>query len=91
MSYCVEIRYCTKCRWLLRSAWMAQELLSTFEEEIGKLVLIPDSSGGVFEIRIDGKLLWSREKKGEFPEIKQLKILVRDSISPQKDLGHIEK
>jgi len=91
MSYCVEIRYCTKCRWLLRSAWMAQELLSTFEEEIGKLVLIPDSTGGVFEIRIDGKLLWSREKKGEFPEIKQLKILVRDSISPQKDLGHIEK
>ncbi len=91
MSYCVEIRYCTKCRWLLRSAWMAQELLSTFEEEIGKLVLIPDSSGGVFEIRIDGKLLWSREKKGEFPEIKQLKILVRDIISPQKDLGHIEK
>ena len=91
MSYCVEIRYCTKCRWLLRSAWMAKELLSTFEEEIGKLVLIPDSSGGVFEIRIDGKLLWSREKKGGFPEIKQLKILVRDSISPQKDLGHIEK
>ena len=91
MSYCIEIRYCTKCRWLLRSAWMAQELLSTFEEEISKLTLIPDSSGGRFEIRIDGELLWSREEMGGFPEIKQLKILVRNNISPQKDLGHIEK
>lgn len=91
MSCCIEIRYCTKCHWLLRSTWMAQELLSTFEQEISELVLIPDSSGGVFEIRIDGKLLWSREKNGGFPEIKQLKILVRDSISPQKDLGHIER
>jgi len=70
---------------------MAQELLSTFEEEISKLVLIPDSSGGLFEIRIDGELLWSRANQGGFPEIKQLKILVRDIISPQKDLGHIEK
>ena len=91
MRFCIEIRYCTKCRWLLRSAWMAQELLSTFEEEISQLVLMPDSSGGLFEVRIDGELLWSREKRGGFPDIKQLKILVRDRISPQKDLGHIEK
>jgi len=27
----VEIEYCTQCRWLLRAAWMAQELLSTFD------------------------------------------------------------
>jgi selenoprotein W-related protein len=70
---------------------MAQELLSTFEDEITKLVLIPDASGGVFEIRIDGALVWSREEEGGFPEIKQLKILVRDRVSPQKNLGHIEK
>ena len=70
---------------------MAQELLSTFEEEITRLVLIPDASGGVFEIRIDGALLWSRKEEGGFPEIRQLKILVRDRVSPQKNLGHIEK
>lgn len=29
----VEIEYCTQCRWLLRAAWMAQELLVTFEED----------------------------------------------------------
>ncbi|MGL5495811.1 MAG: Rdx family protein, partial [Aeromonas sobria] len=26
----IEIRYCTLCRWMLRAAWLAQELLSTF-------------------------------------------------------------
>ena len=30
----VRITYCTGCRWMLRSAWMCQELLTTFEEEL---------------------------------------------------------
>jgi selenoprotein W-related protein len=85
----VEIRYCTGCRWLLRAAWMAQELLTTFEQELGEVALVP-GSGGVFEIAVDGRRLWSRADDGGFPEIKQLKGLVRDAIAPQKDLGHSE-
>lgn len=30
----VTIEYCTQCRWLLREAWIAQELLTTFEEDL---------------------------------------------------------
>ena len=56
----VAITYCRLCGWLLRAAWMAQELLSTFAEELGSVTLIPDDTGGVFEVRIDGRLLWSR-------------------------------
>ena len=41
----IEIEYCTRCRWLLRAAWMAQELLSTFEAELGEVALIPGGSG----------------------------------------------
>jgi uncharacterized protein YcaQ len=34
----VQIHYCTQCRWLLRAAWYAQELLTTFETElVGRL------------------------------------------------------
>ena len=29
----IVITYCTQCQWLLRAAWLAQELLSTFAEE----------------------------------------------------------
>ena len=83
----VEIVYCTQCRWLLRAAWMAQELLTTFQDEIGEVALLP-GTGGVFEVRVDEELIWSRAEKGRFPDIKALKQLVRDRIAPDKDLGH---
>ena len=86
----VEIEYCTQCRWLLRAAWMAQELLTTFEEELGEVALIP-GTGGVFNVRVKEKSVWSREKQGRFPEVKELKQLVRDVIAPGKDLGHSER
>lgn len=83
----VDILYCTGCRWLLRAAWMAQELLSTFENELGGVRLVP-ASGGAFEVRVDGRLLWSRKREGRFPEIKELKQRLRDEIAPDRDLGH---
>ena len=70
---------------------MAQELLTTFAEELGSVTLVPDSTGGVFEIRVDEELVWSRKAQGGFPEIKELKQLVRDKIAPDRDLGHVDK
>lgn len=90
MSHRVEIRYCTQCRWLLRAAWMAQELLTTFEGDIAEMVLKP-GTGGVFEVHVDGELLWSRKERGGFPEITELKRLVRDRIAPERPLGHIDR
>jgi selenoprotein W-related protein len=86
----VHIKYCSQCRWLARSTWMAQELLTTFDGEIDELSLLP-STGGIFEIVANGSLIWSRKGEGRFPEITELKILVRDIISPEKDLGCIDR
>lgn len=86
----IDIHYCTGCRWLLRSAWMAQELLTTFEEEIGELALHP-GTGGIFEIYVDGQRIWSRKEMEGFPEITRLKQLVRDRISPGRSLGHSDR
>ena len=86
----IEIEYCTQCRWLLRAAWMAQELLLTFDQEIGEVALVP-GAGGVFEIRLDGTRIWSRKDQGGFPEMKELKRLVRDRVAPHKDLGHVDR
>ncbi len=69
---------------------MGQELLSTFAEELGSLTLVPDDTGGVFEVRVDGKTVWSRSEVGRFPEMKELKQLVRDQIAPGRDLGHLD-
>jgi selenoprotein W-related protein len=86
----IEIVYCTGCRWLLRAAWMAQELLTTFEAELGEVALVP-GSGGIFEIRVGTEMVWSRQAEGRFPEIKELKQRVRDRVAPEKDLGHADK
>lgn len=86
----ITITYCRQCNWMLRSAWMAQELLSTFSEEIGALTLAP-STGGAFRIEIDGDLAWERVRDGGFPDVKALKQLVRDRIDPERDLGHVDR
>ena len=86
----LEIEYCTQCRWLLRAAWMAQELLTTFESDLGKVALVP-GTGGIFEVRLNGELLFSRKEHGRFPESKELKQLVRDRIDPGRDLGHSDR
>jgi selenoprotein W-related protein len=83
----VEIVYCRQCRWLMRAAWMAQELLTSFEAELGEVALIP-GTGGIFEVRVDGESVWSRKEIGRFPEAKELKQRVRDRVAPDKDLGH---
>jgi selenoprotein W-related protein len=85
----VEIEYCTQCRWLLRAAWMAQELLTTFEAEIGEVALVPGTAG-IFEVRAEGQLVWSRHERKRFPEIKELKQAVRDVVAPGKSLGHAD-
>jgi selenoprotein W-related protein len=83
----LEIEYCTQCRWLLRAAWVAQELLTTFQAELGEVALIP-GTGGVFDVRLDGRLIWSRTTEGRFAEIKELKQRVRDIVAPERSLGH---
>jgi selenoprotein W-related protein len=86
----LEIEYCTQCRWLLRAAWTAQELLTTFPRDLGEVALVP-GVGGVFEIRLDGETLWSRQAARGFPDLPALKRLVRDRVAPGRDLGHSDR
>ena len=62
----IEIEYCRQCRWLLRAAWTAQELLVTFEDRLDGVTLVP-GTGGVFEVRLNSEVLWSRTAEGRFP------------------------
>jgi len=86
----VEITYCTQCRWMLRAAWLAQELLTTFEEDLYSVALRP-GTGGIFEIHLNQQLIFSRKEAGRFPESKEVKQLIRDQIDPQRDLGHSDR
>lgn len=76
---------------MLRSAYMAQELLNTFTEEIHGVLLCPAEVGGEFTVKIANQIIFDRKTEERFPEIKELKKLVRDVVSPQKDLGHTDR
>lgn len=87
MKPVIQIEYCTQCRWLLRAAWTMQELLTSFEDELGGVTLIP-GTGGIFRVSCGDVVLWDRKAEGGFPELKTLKQLVRDVVAPERSLGH---
>lgn len=89
MEHVVRIEYCTQCRWLPRAAWLAQELLTSFETELAEVALAP-GTGGAFVVRVDGEVVWDRRSQG-FPEPAAVKRLVRDRVAPDKSLGHAER
>jgi selenoprotein W-related protein len=86
----VTITYCVQCNWLLRAGWMAQELLSTFSDELGSVTLKP-GTGGIYQIHVDGTLIWDRKAEHGFPDVKELKGRVRDLVQPNRNLGHLER
>jgi selenoprotein W-related protein len=69
---------------------MAQELLTTFDNELRAVSLEPSETSGDFHIRLNDRIIFDRKEYGGFPEIKELKQLVRDLVSPGKDLGHAD-
>ncbi|MEI2265558.1 SelT/SelW/SelH family protein [Erwinia sp. CGal63] len=86
----ITIHYCSQCNWLLRAGWMAQELLHTFGADLASVTLVP-GTGGIYQITVDGHLLWDRKADGGFPEVKELKQRVRNYCFPERDLGHLDR
>ncbi|MBK9130840.1 MAG: Rdx family protein [Gammaproteobacteria bacterium] len=83
----VVVEYCCRCGFMLRAAWVAQELLKTFEDEIVEVALRPDS-GGIFAIRLDETLLFSNKVEGRFPEMRELRERLAAALGSDKRFGH---
>lgn len=86
----IAITYCTQCNWMLRAAWLSQELLQSFGQDLASVTLVP-GTGGIFVITLDGAVIWDRKTDGGFPEAKVLKQRVRDLAWPDRDLGHADR
>ncbi|MCI0922073.1 SelT/SelW/SelH family protein [Sphingobacterium rhinopitheci] len=91
MKRTITIEYCPKCGWLLRAAYMAQELLMTFTDDVYGVTLVPSEVSGRYQIAVDRKVIFDRKLVGRFPEITELKQLIRDEVAPEKSLGHSDK
>ena len=91
MKPVLTIEYCPKCGWLLRAAYMAQELLTTFTDELNSVSLQPSETSGAYKISINDEIIFDRKVQGGFLDVKELKQLIRDKIAPGKNLGHSDK
>ena len=86
----VRIEYCTRCKWRLRAAWYAQELLSTFEADLGSVSLTPSDVAGFFRICADerGRLRpctgWRLHRSQDFEAENS------DLVAPNRPLGHVD-
>jgi selenoprotein W-related protein len=90
MKPVITIEYCPKCNWLLRAAYMAQEILTSFTDEVGAVTLQPSEVNGRFTITVSDTKVFDRKEYGGFAEIKEIKQLVRDVVAPGKSLGHAD-
>ena len=59
---------------------LTAEILKEFEAEITSLELIP-SSGGAFEVAVDGDLIYSKMAQGRFPVAAEIKNLIRPKLN----------
>jgi selenoprotein W-related protein len=91
MKSVITIEYCPKCGWLLRAAYMAQEILTTFADDVKAVSLQPAEISGQYTIFVNEEKIFDRKEQGRFPEIKELKQLIRDKAAPEKNLGHSER
>ncbi|MGF7089107.1 selenoprotein W-related protein [Kroppenstedtia sanguinis] len=58
---------------------MAEELFSEFRHRITDMTLIP-SSGGVFEVTVDGEKIYSKKETGRHAEEGEVLRLMKEKI-----------
>jgi len=62
-----------------------------FPGNIDSVSLKPSEVAGRYTISIAEEIVFDRKREGGFPEIKELKQIIRDKVNPKKSLGHAEK
>jgi len=79
----VKILYCPENEWLFRSAWMAQEILSMFPDQIYSVTLKPSNtnSSGIFKISFGTEEIWNHEENDMFLNAEELKYLISQKLN----------
>ncbi len=71
----LSIEYCNSWNYLPRASRMAADLLDKFGTNISKLTLVP-SSGGVYEVTKNDKIIFSKKELNRFPELEEIITLI---------------
>ena len=63
----ITVEFCMMWNYAPKAASLAEELFTHFRNTITSMELIP-SSGGVFEISVNGENIYSKREVGKFPK-----------------------
>jgi selenoprotein W-related protein len=58
---------------------LTADILKAYEAQITSLALIP-SSGGVFEVEVDGDLIFSKQATNRYPTTTEIKQLIQAKL-----------
>jgi len=69
----VTIDYCGSWNYLPRAAGLAADL----QREFGVECELIRGSGGIFDVKADGKLIFSKHERGRFPDAGEVEGVIR--------------
>lgn len=75
----LRIEYCTAWGYIDRAVALTKNLLNEHKNNIEELIIVP-SSGGVFEISVNDKNIFSKKELNRFPEDGEVEKLVREAL-----------
>ena len=75
----ILIRYCLPCRYQAKAIQDADAILKEFGQELSALRLVPGDHG-VYDVEIDGDLVFSLDQAMQFPETADLIRVIRTRI-----------
>ncbi|REJ34376.1 MAG: selenoprotein [Bacillota bacterium] len=73
----VQIEYCGPCGYAPLAAQVAEELVTEYSSQLAGVTLVP-SSGGTFEVRAGGRVVFSLDAVGRFPEKGEVSRLLKE-------------
>ncbi len=77
----VTITYCAPCRYQLKAIQYADAILKEFGESLSGLRIIPGDHG-VYDVAVDGEVVFSLDKVKRFPETGELLEKIRALVRP---------
>lgn len=76
----IVIRYCVPCRYRAQAIGDADAILEAFGQELTAVRLVPGDAG-VYDVELDGTLLFSLDKEMRFPDPAALIETIRASLA----------
>jgi len=69
----ISIKYCQAWNYLPRASSLGDEL----KKKLGAEIELIGGANGIFEITVDGKMIFSKSEQGRFPETEEIVSLIQ--------------